>query len=168
MNLVTLIKMFLLWKNEGNENSGNHGHAGRPGKVGGSAGVSTANGKVSFEFDNENTLPETKKAMQDGLAKIPAKELAKSALKKVVAFDNAEDVYRAAESLGVDMSAVEQDEQVHGFFDPKTGTAYVSYWDSRLGKNSLNVLYHEFAHSVVGLDEEMALSYAESLGLNDK
>lgn len=46
MNVATLVKMFVLWKNEGNADSGNHGHSGRPGEVGGSSrkGVSVSFG----------------------------------------------------------------------------------------------------------------------------
>lgn len=45
MNVVSVLKMFLLWLNEGNENSGNHGHSGREGKVGGS---SSAGAKIDI------------------------------------------------------------------------------------------------------------------------
>jgi len=57
MNVTTLLKVFLLWLNEGNADSGNHGHAGRPGKVGGSA-----KGEVYYR----GTKPDDKREITTG------------------------------------------------------------------------------------------------------
>lgn len=54
MKVQAVLKMFLLWMNEGNENSGNHGHVGRKGEVGGSSSDGTVaetgrSGKVAYK-----------------------------------------------------------------------------------------------------------------------
>lgn len=154
---------------KGGAGSGHHGHSGRPGLVGGSSkrenSYQSGNGTVSWEFDKENTLKETEEFLKKAWNKIPLSERKKSAVKRIVTFDNPEDVYREAERIGIDLSEVEPDEQIHGFYDFKTNTIYASVWDSRLGKNSPNTFYHEFAHSVVGRDENSVIAYLENWNL---
>lgn len=81
MKLSTLIKMFLLWQNEGNENSGNHGHAGRPGKVGGSSSQSSSSVELDSEALNSmvNADPQYDRDFSDAVGRELNKEWTPSA-----------------------------------------------------------------------------------------
>lgn len=149
----------------GTASSGNRGHAGRKGKVGGSSKskLSSAAGVVSVEYDAAYTLAESAGRIQRAFEKIPEKERLKSACKKIIVYDNPEDLQQRVKDDGFD-ELIEGDETVFGMFDFATGTAYVSIYDLREHENSLRTFYHEIGHSIVGGDEDAATAWAAAYG----
>ena len=124
----------------------------------------SALGSVQFDYDNQITTSDTVKMFQDTWKKIPQTEREKAVIRRVVCFDNPEDVYAKAEELGIDPE-VGDTGIVRGFYDYSNKTIYTSAWNGY--ENSPKNFYHEVAHSIVGFEEESVESWLKAYFLYD-
>ena len=90
--------------------------------------------------------------MREAYMKIPLKERMRSAAKRVVVFDDARDVFQAAEKLGYTDEVDPDSTEIKGFYDFDSHTIYTSAWDGY--RDSPENFYHEFAHSIIGYEEK--------------
>jgi hypothetical protein len=117
--------------------------------------VTTAWGKATVFYDPEVTLEENAIRVLEMFRSIPKRERMKSTAIRVEVYDNPEDVTRRLDDVGV-----YPDVLVNGAYDLRTGTLYTCTWDGY--RDSPRPALHEFGHSVVGMDEEMAEAWAEN------
>ncbi len=117
--------------------------------------VKTSSGEATVFYDPEVTLEENAIRVLELFRSLPKRERMKSTATRVEVFDNPEDVTRRLDDVGV-----YPDELVNGAFDFRTGTLYTCTWDGY--KDSPRPALHEFGHSIVGADEEMAEAWSEN------
>lgn len=119
----------------------------------------TLGGKdISIDFDSEVTSRDTIAKVKGWLDSVPKEELAKSTAKKVEVYDNPEDLQRRLDEVGIEMDHGPNG-LTRGAFDFSTGTLYASVWDGH--QNSPRTLFHEIGHSILGMDENRAESWAQ-------
>ena len=117
--------------------------------------VKTSSGEATVFYDPEITMGETATKILRLLRSIPERERMKSTVRRVEVFDNPEDVTRRLDDVGI-----YQDDLSNGAFDFRSGTLYTCVWDGY--QESPRTTLHEFGHSIVGVDEEMAESWYEN------
>ncbi len=122
-------------------------------------GPKLASGEVAVSYDPEKTSAESAKKASAWLSSIPKSELLKSTAKKIEVFENPEDMDARLREGGID-PGIEENGQVRGAFDFDTKTLYASTWNGY--SHDPRTLLHEMGHSILGMDEDAAESWAQA------
>lgn len=130
-----------------------HGHAGK---------VIVASGAIDVTYDPEFATPEQVDLATKWVNAIPKRERMKSAAKKIMIFADPIEMTRYLDGEGL-ADELDFDESARGAWVPRTGTIYASLYHVEDDyAESPRALYHEFGHSVVGMDEAAASSWVEA------
>lgn len=121
--------------------------------------VQTAHGLVHVHYDKDKTSQEIADKANEWLKQMPQKELDKADVRRIEVFENPEDMYQRLEEKGID-PGIEPSGQVRGAYHAGTKTVYASTWDG--WEHSPRTLLHEIGHSILGMDEDAAESWAQS------
>ena len=116
--------------------------------------VQIAGRDVSLEYDETLTSPDTIRLAAKWINGVPPRALQDSTVRRICIYDNAEDVTRKLEELGISPD----EGMANGAYDFATGTVYAAVWDGY--EDSPRTLFHELGHSVVGYDEDAAENWA--------
>jgi SPP1 gp7 family putative phage head morphogenesis protein len=114
---------------------------------------------LHVEYNPETTTKESADRFKQWLSTVPESERAKSTAQRIEVHQDPETMYERMRELGLD-EGIEENDQVRGAFDFKSGTLFASSWNGY--EHSPRTLYHELGHSILGRDEDAAESWARN------
>lgn len=122
-------------------------------------GITTARGSVPIHYDYDTVSPDVVAGVQAWLKALPQNELARSVANRIEIFEDPQDMFRRMEEVGIDPE-IEGNGEVRGAMDLDSGTLYASTWNGY--NHDPRTLYHELGHSILGMDEDAAESWAQA------